>query len=203
MSPPLDPPPPLPAPFYDAVGRVAVSSAILDLELAGLLDQILDSRVSGHITRGQSTDQLIRQLEVLVPRVIVHGRSEIDELVGRMTALKDARNHVIHAHWTSPVTDIEADVDAPPPELPDIPMVAFKPRRMKEDLSRDFTIDQLIDLARDLEYAANRAWALALNIRRVRRGHRPLDVERFLADTGHRSWLDETGEVIDFWDQER
>lgn len=94
--------------LYGAIGRVAVSSAMLDEVLTELVDELAGTDIMWRITVGQSTDWLIQSLRLLLDETDPYFRRYTHEqhrtflsLLDEAGRLRDLRNYVVHGLWTS------------------------------------------------------------------------------------------------------
>jgi DNA-binding PucR family transcriptional regulator len=203
VTPALDPPGPHPQPLYDAIGRVAAEGARLEGHLAQLLLALLQSPLARYLVAGQSADQLVQQIRALLGTYRDEPASDIGDYLERVKQAMEDRNHIIHSNW------LELDLDHVYPDwkdypegtpIPDLPLIASRPRRLKlDEQTRTFTVDQLIEIARELERLSDLGFVLAINVGRARMGDEPIDVHKVVMDgsqTQH-AWIDDETWVDD------
>lgn len=137
--------------FHDAIGRIVVSSALMDDSLTGLYIEMLDSPVGNLVANGQD---FARKIDAC--RAIQKDRDWLPDAGRMMTALDDAtrlyrlRSHVVHGVWW-------------PTDRGDT-RTGYKPTRGKSRSARqDFSVRELREAANDMGALAAELWFLTLS----------------------------------------
>jgi hypothetical protein len=153
-----------PEPLYDAVGRVAVAWAAMELELARLLPALLHTPRADLLSTGQDFAVLERQLpafEKLAPqaeqydapreRLTAAQRARITEVLQEARALSKRRRRIIHGVWV-------------PTDNPNA-WISLKPERYKIFVEpEEVTLEDMHQVARDIDALSVRIGQLGANV---------------------------------------
>lgn len=142
--------------LYGAIGRVAVSSAMLDEVLTELVDEFARTDVMWRITVGQSTDWLIQSLRLLLDETDPYFKSYTQEqhlafleMLDEAGRLRDLRNYVVHGLWTSKLVFEEEARPRPwgETEAREAVFYSTRARNRKGYVSHAMTVGDALNLA--------------------------------------------------------
>lgn len=162
-------------PLYDAVGRVVVEGARLEMQVSDLVAALMHAPLAVFAVRGQSPEMLQRLADALLDNEHLDEplRSQCRAALSEVKRVQDRRNFVVHGAWV-PVADAST-------------WHAFRPRRFKIDsVVERFSVADLRALAHEMATLSTRCFMLAWNVQAPLSGQQPMDIdENIQVVSGH------------------